>query len=222
VAFSNRSDRTSFEIPQGILDLMQKVFFVGLIASVALFGYLIYGLFTGQMADAVGKTEMQHGTELVTQLSFYLNISLLLTMVAAAVLFYEAETTGLVLLLIAAFMAYGLQFCGDMLFASDAHRLTDGPLSKLTMQEIQSAAYIIGAPGALLFVRSLFVRIMEGRRGPDLAKLQFGSKAQREEVPRALIGAVAKCWQLPFCREAIRAKCPIFLGRTKCWKERVG
>jgi hypothetical protein len=201
---------------------MQKVFYVGLIASVALFGYLIYGLFTGQMANAAGKSELQHATELVTQLSFYLNISLVITVIAASVLFYEAEAAGLVLLLIAAFMAYGLRFSIDFLFASDAARLTTGTLSKLTLNEIQSAAFIVGVPGILLFVRSLFVRIMEGRRGPDLANMQFGNKAQREEVPRALIGAAAKCWQLPFCREAIRVKCPIYLSRTKCWKERVG
>jgi hypothetical protein len=39
---------------------------------------------------------------------------------------------------------------------------------------------------------------------------------------RSTIGAFAKCWQLPFCRESLRKKCPIYHARTKCWKERVG
>ena len=108
------------------------------------------------------------------------------------------------------------------LFASDAAKLVKGDLSSMTVQAIQNTAGIIAVPGVLLFVYSLYGRLANGRRGPDLTALQYGKGAKKEKVPKALIAATAKCWQLPFCREGIRVKCPIYLGRTKCWKERVG
>ncbi len=63
---------------------------------------------------------------------------------------------------------------------------------------------------------------MEAREGEDLSTLQYGASAPKEDVPRPLIPVLAKCWQLPFCRAGIRDNCPIFLAKTKCWKERVG
>jgi hypothetical protein len=229
VSISNRSDRSSFEIPQVVIDFAQKIFFIGLVVSLGILGYLIYGLMTGQLADAAAGqkgvaalAEHQHALQLVTSLSQYLNISMIVTVIAACILFYDVETAGIIMLVLAAVMAYGLQFANDFLFASDAAKLVKGDLSNMTVQAIQSTAGIIGVPGVLLFLRSLFLRITDGRRGPDLTAMQYGQGAKKEKVPRALLAATAKCWQLPFCREGIRVKCPIYLGRTKCWKERVG
>jgi hypothetical protein len=210
-------------------DLAQKVFYIGLVITLGILGYLVYGLFSGELANAAHGAkgaaqlaEHQHALQLVTSLSEYLNISLLVTVIAASILFYETETAGLVMLLLAAFFAYGIQFSIDFLFAQDKAQLEAGDLSNLTLAAIQHTAIIIGVPGVLLFLRSILLRISEGRRGPDLTAVQYGKGAKKEQVPRALLSATAKCWQLPFCREAIRVKCPIYLGRTKCWKERVG
>lgn len=214
----------SSHLPEWAIEILQKVFFLGLLASVALFGYLMYGLLSGQLANAAGagKSDLQHGIALVTQLSFYLNIALIVTLAAGVALFYDNEGAAILMVLIAAFLAYGLQFLLDY-FGSDASQITSGPLSSMTLGEIRNAGLIIAVPGVVLFLRNLVMRIADVRRGPDLLAMQYGQGVRKEDdSPRALVGAFAKCWQLPYCREGIRVKCPIYHARTKCWKERVG
>ncbi|MCW3053176.1 MAG: hypothetical protein JWN14_2346, partial [Chthonomonadales bacterium] len=99
--------------------------------------------------------------------------------------------------------------------------LATGDASNASLKEIQMMAYIIGVPGVLLAVRTILSRIFN-RGGRDLANLSYGKDASRTERRAPLIGALAKCWELPFCREGIRVRCPIFHAKTKCWKERVG
>ncbi len=209
-------------LPDWLIEILQKVFLLGLIVTVALLGYLFYGLFSGQLANAAGdSTSQQHVMSLIGSVAFYLNVSLLVTLITAVVLFYDNETAALVMLLVAAFLAYGLKFCLDY-FSSDSTRFTNGKFAEMTLSVIQSAGVMIAVPGILLFLRNIVARIIEGRRGPDLANMQYGKHIAKQDVPRALLGAAAKCWQLPYCREGIRVKCPIFHARTKCWKERVG
>lgn len=125
-------------------------------------------------------------------------------------------------MLLGAFFAFGLQFLMDFLFTSEKSRLMSGRVSEATLGQIHLAALIIGAPGILLVLRSLVVRIFSGRQ-EDLTAVTYGKDAKQEQdQPAALVGAFAKCWQLPFCRENLRKKCPIFHAKTKCWKERVG
>lgn len=211
-------------VPQTVIDIVSKIFLIGLIASLALFGYLIYGLLSGQLANlsTVPKADQRRILELIQSVSQYFNISLVITLICAVVLFYEVETAGVIMLLLAGFLAYGLQLSIDFLFAGEAGRLLKGPASALTLQEIKTASVLIGAPGALLFLRNLYLKIADGRRGEDLANMTYGKEVAKEDVPRAPIGAFAKCWQLPFCREGIRVHCPIYHAKTKCWKERVG
>jgi hypothetical protein len=210
-------------LSDSVLDAIKKVFQVSLIPTLGLFIYLMYGLFSGALADVAGKpAESAHALQLVQQLSLYLNISLVVTLLTGILLYYEIDSFGIILLLIAAFLAYGLQFSIDLLFSSDATRLVNNKASQELLKEVHLAALMIGAPGILMILRSLFDRFMTARKGTDLTELTYGKDVAKEEVPRALIGALAKCWQLPFCREGVRKGCPIYHARTKCWKERVG
>ena len=210
-------------LSDNVLDIIKKVFQGALILTLLLFTYLMYGLLSGQMADAGSKpAEAQHALQLVKQLSLYLNIGLVITLLTGILLYYEAESFGVILLLIAAFLAYGLQLSIALLLSSDADRVTNNAVSQELLKEVHLAAMMIGAPGILMLLRTMFSRFMTARKGTDLTDLTYGQNATKEEVPKALIGAFAKCWQLPFCREGIRKGCPIYHARTKCWKERVG
>lgn len=212
----------SYRLPDSIIEVLQKVFLLSSIITLALFGYLLFGLFSGQLADAGSRSaiDKQHALDLVSSLGTYLNGSLVLTLLLACVLFYDIEITGLIMLVLAGVLAYGLKFGMDYFGAN--HLIHPGGPSEHTLLLVQNIGYMIAVPGMLLFLYNLYTRIRDVRRGPDLAKMQFGQNAKKQNVPRAPIQAFAKCWQLPYCREGIRVKCPIFHARTKCWKERVG
>jgi len=200
----------------------QKAFLLGGIPAIGLFAYLSYGLFSGQLAGvAQDKTTARHAVELVTQLSIYLNVTLVIALVSSLFLFFEIEAFGFILIAIAGVLAYGLRFALE--FLDPSKQLGNSESSAVLFQEFRLAAMIIGAPGAVLVIKELLSRIVNSRSRQDLTSVTYGKDvAKQHDRPTALIGAFAACWQLPFCRDGIRVKCPIFHARTKCWKERVG
>ncbi len=213
-----------------LMDWIAVLFKVSVVVTACIFGYLLYGLFSGQLADAaVGNTtvgvaaaDKQHVLNLINQLCSWLNVTLVISLICCCVLYADEEATGFIMLASAAFLAFGLQFCIDTLFAADAARLTSGPASVETLSEIHTMALIFAIPGVLLILRHLASNFMEQRKGQDLLGMTYGQGVKKVDRPRPIIPAIAKCWELPYCREGIRVRCPIFHAKTKCWKERVG
>ena len=206
-----------------VIDILTKVFQISLIPTILLTAWLMWGLFSGKLADVAGASPADHASALqtITTLSQWLNISLIVTVVTGGLIFMHIEALGVIYLLIAAFLAFGLQFVIGVLFSAESSKLLSGDASKATLKEIQMMSYIIGVPGVLLAIKTLFGKIFNSRHR-DIANLNFGKDAARTERKLPLIGALAKCWELPFCREGVRVRCPIFHAQTKCWKERVG
>ena len=206
-----------------VLDFLTKVFQISLAPTILLTVWLMWGLFSGRLADVATMSPAQHAEALktVTTLSLWLNVSLVVTVLSAGLIYLEVEAMGVIYLLASAFLAFGLKFIMDALLGGESAKLMHGEASLAALKEIQMMAYIIGVPGALLAVRTLLSKIFN-RGNRDLANLSYGKDASRTERRAPLIGALAKCWELPFCREGIRVRCPIFHAKTKCWKERVG
>jgi hypothetical protein len=216
-------DRHSNPLGDTLSDIAMKTFQLGLVVSVALLAYLLWGLFTGKLANVASQSPKDaiEAMQTIRTLSLALNVSLVLTLLSAILLFYDEDSLGWILVVLAAFLAFGLDFLMDFLFSAEKTRMISGNLSKATLGEIQVAALIIGAPGVLLVLRSLALRMFAGRR-EDLTAVTYGKDAKQEKQESSTLGAFAKCWQLPFCRESLRKKCPIYHAKTKCWKERVG
>lgn len=206
-----------------VIDILSKIFQFSLIPTIALTVWLMWGLFSGRLADVSTMSAKDHADALhtITTLSQALNVSLVATVVSAGLIYMEMEALGVIYLLIAAFLAFGLQVVIAALFSGEQARLTSGEASKATLQEIQLMAYIIGVPGILLAIKTLIGKIFNSRHR-DLTSISYGKDAAQTDRKRPLIGAMAKCWELPFCREGIRVRCPIFHAKTKCWKEKVG
>jgi len=205
-------------------DNAKTIFQVSLVVSLLLLGYLLYGLFTGQLVNVVNMpaAEQQRVLENIQRVSLWLNISVVVLVCTTIALYYEEITLGYIFLTLAVLFAYGLQFCIGALFAAEAANFTTGPASQMALHQIWLLGILFGVPGLVLILRHLALRIFGGRAVEDLTDPTYGAGAIREETPRALIGAFAKCWQLPFCRETVRKTCPIYHAKTKCWKERVG
>ena len=219
----NSRNDSSNKIQQTITDIASKVFPIAGILTVILLAYLLYGLFSGQLTDVAGMSSEQkaHAVDLVTSVSRYLNISLILTLLSSLFLFYEQALLAYILLGLAAAFGIGLNYLMDAYFGSGS-KLTESIAAQMTLEAVHRAALLMGIPGILLSLWHLFQRMREGRNRQDLTSFTYGKDAKKENVPGAAIGAFAKCWQLPFCREGIRKRCPIFHAKSKCWKERVG
>ena len=65
----NTSSNSAFF--SSIQDLAKNVFFVSLFPTIGLLAYLLFGLFSGQLADASAGKASLHTIQLVSQISFY-------------------------------------------------------------------------------------------------------------------------------------------------------
>ncbi len=216
-----RDGTSRYPILMAVQDAAQKIFVIALIATIALYGYMGYGIFSHTLVNYnQTATQVATLTQVVSNLSSFLNLSVLLLLVTAFLVFYDDERLGVICVAVAAFLAYGLSFMIDTMFATD--KLRDGKASEMMIQALQYTAIFFFIPGIVHVLWRMAVRVMEAKASQDLANMKFGKGVKRTERRSATIGALANCWELPFCREAIRTKCPIFHARTKCWKERVG
>ena len=218
---ASRSDDTV--VPQSVLDIAEKVFLVAGIVTLLIIAYLLFGLFSGSLADVANhsKAERVQAMQTLGMVNNALTVSLIATLISATLLYYAEAGVAVVMLLGAAFFAYGMEYFAGILGLAGKNFSQQAAVIA-ALKELHLAALITAVPGVLLMGRSLLVRLF-GSRDDDIANSSYGANASAEDnQPRALIGVMAKCWQLPYCREGVRKTCPIYHARTKCWKQRVG
>lgn len=223
----NRSDNSGVGLlNSNTLDILMKVFQISLVPTILGTGYLFYLLLSGQLGAVYQSSTHEqrlHAIQVVSTLSSYLNISLLVTILTAIIIFNDADVAGVALVAVAAFLAFGLEYVMNIVFGNDIENVLKGQAALMAMHEVNTMAQIIGVPGAALCLWQLFMRIRDSRNSKDLTRSStYGKDTARVQRKEPLIGAFAKCWELPFCREGIRVRCPIFHAKTKCWQQKVG
>ncbi len=131
--------------------------------------------------------------------------------------YLEEPLIGVILLLLAAVFYWGL----PLLIGQFGTLPTPGTLRDFALERIRNVAWVIFPPGLLLTVFvSLAHAIKRLRYGAGLDQsLRFGTDVAQQQVQRRFLG---KCWQLPYCREYVRVRCPIYHARRTCWREGVG
>lgn len=227
---SRRTRSSSSErLFQTFLDWVRRLGqFATIIALVAV-AYLLYGLFAGGITvwgtlDAAARARIGSNVHFGIQV---LNISVGVLLLSLCVLYYDEETLGYALVASSVLLYYGVPFLMDYLMVGQfAQWERTGNVAALSIyNELRFVGVASAVPGVILTVRDLFLRLLDGvgRKRDQFSAMPYGGTVQEETpVSPALIGALAKCWQLPFCREFVRIRCPIFHARTRCWRERVG
>ncbi len=214
---------TQAEILQKVSDIAAKLFQITLVTTLLLLGWLLWGLFSGKLADTpkMPRLEQLQALQTVQTITMWLQISLVVNLICVCILFYEISTVPIILLALAGFLAYGLEFVAGLL-GVDQKGFRPTGASATGLKTIYFCAMALAIPGVILIVRNIIVSIFNSRYGNDLTS-EYGKEVEPEaDAPRAVLSVMAKCWQLPFCRAGVRKTCPIYHARTKCWKQQVG
>ncbi len=217
------------KLEQAFFDWTKKLLQLAVVALVALGGYLIYGLMSGGVGnwsslDAASQARIAANIQGTIR---YFNLALIVLIVTSLVLYYDEESLGYVLIVVALLLYYGVPYFVDSQMSGTVQAWESaGNVPMLALYgEARIAALILIVPGVGLAIYDIVRRILESSRGDrvDLTAMQYGG-GTKEIAPagEAPIGAMAACWQLPFCRESIRVRCPIYHLRKRCWRERVG
>jgi hypothetical protein len=219
------SERT-FQI---LMDWTRKIMQLSALGTALIYLYLVHGLFlgaVGQWASLSHEDRVRIGQN-VDLAIFYLNVVLGIFLVTLCILYYDEQPYGYTLVGAAVALYYGVPFLIDTMMPGviPEWQRTNNTAAMAIFNQLKIAALLMAVPGGILTIRDLVLRVIDcgSRRKEEFSAMQYGGAVQEEaEVGRPIIGIFAKCWQLPYCRPAIRKGCPIYHARTRCWRERVG
>lgn len=228
---SHNSSRgpSSDRIIRILLDWVRRIFQLSVLASVILFGYLLYGLILGDVGNwsSMGHLDRLRIAGNIQEAISYLNVAFSILVLTACALYYDEEVVGYLLLGGAVAFYYGVPFLFQFLMSDQIHlwEQSNNTAALAIYNEFHFAALIMGAPGIILTLRDMLLRILTGIsiRQEQRKNMKYGGAVKVEKPPSgSMIGAFSKCWQLPYCRSSFRVQCPIYIERTRCWRERVG
>jgi hypothetical protein len=207
------------ESASGLLVLCSLVFLAGA-------GWLLWGMWSGVFADPNWGHTYAHAdrARAINNIDLCANVMWVALGFATALflfLFYHEDFAGYSLLAGAAFMLLGIPYATEFIYQNGHFRLI-----QVTQQVIGifgNQSWVIGIPGFALSIISIFRATVGGleQAKAKRSRLQFGQKAVRDHKHRnVFLGA---CWNLPYCKDGIRARCPIFVKKSgPCWRNKRG
>jgi hypothetical protein len=193
---------------------------------IAAFAYLLWGMWGGAFADPNFTTVYDHANrarvlENIDICSKVMWCSAALGMVLYIFLFYQEEYAGYTLLAVGAFMFVGVQYITGLVFKQFVHLPNKATTQIETL--FYDVSWIIGIPGIVLAAINIAVNFVEKLKTAQVrrATLKFGQQTVKEVKPRnVFLGA---CWNMPYCKESLRSRCPIFTQkRGPCWRNKRG
>ena len=208
-----------FVVP-ALLSIAQAALTISAIAAALSIAYLLYGIFSGQLAGYEGLPHAER-LRIKTNLGYAgtgLQGGMIVGSICAAICFFGGESTGWVLLVAAAAVGFGVPFAFTNFGSGEA---TTGV--KMALTPFVPAAIPPGAIGAFLVIKDLILKTTSAVKEKvfDANDMSFGKGAVKENRPTRT-SILGKCWEGPYCRSFIRDHCPIFLKRQACWKNRRG
>ncbi|MGO8672183.1 MAG: hypothetical protein ACLQVD_12560 [Capsulimonadaceae bacterium] len=204
-------------------DVARIVFYVSAFAAACLFGYLMWGLFGGAWANpgfSRAAQDVQHRyIENIGIIVQWLRVVSVIGVLALIVCTFRDEGLGYVLAGIAAVLYLGLPFVTENLLFNWTS-LSDSAATTVLLTDLQSLWWIFGVPSVLFVIWDIGRRIAAGAEMAAIqrANLKYGSSAAKQRSSTQKQKFLGRCWELPYCRDQIRVKCPIYIRRRgPCW-----
>ncbi len=190
------------------------LFWLSLAATVGATGLLIFS-YLRFAAAGPSPAEIKQAAGVIGIVGSFIRISAVALAISAAYTFWGEEVLGPLLLMGAAVLYFSPLWLPIIAAAND------NQASALAAGGIQAGGQYLGIVALAILAIDVFQRTRNRiRYGSRADSLRYGKGVKiDDEIHNVLMG---KCWQLPFCRKFVRERCPIFLARRTCWKERVG
>lgn len=211
------------------MDWVRRIMQLSVVAVALLYAYILYGFLFGSVAQwtSLPPADQARIASNVQGAAFYLNIAIGVLLLTSSILYYDEQPTGYLMVMGSVLMYLGLPYLIGQMMPDQIQEWarSHNTAALAVLAQFKTAGLMMAVPGAILLVRDVALQILEGgrKKREQFSAMQYGGSVKEEApVPGALIGMFAKCWQLPYCREAIRKFCPIYLTRRRCWRERVG
>jgi hypothetical protein len=136
-------------------------------------------------------------------------------------LFYDEASAAYALVAVALVLQILFPLLVSQYFA--LARLTPSEASQTLCSYAAQVAWIPGIPGILLVILEIARKFVAGLEEQKFKRkyLKYGQGVIKTEKLRNVF--LGHCWNMPFCRENVRVRCPIYLRhRGPCWRNKRG
>jgi hypothetical protein len=189
--------------------------------------YLLWGVWSGMLANPHFKQLYSHPDQLriLADLGLAettLRVSMLIGLISAVFLYYDEESIGYILVITAVFFNIGVPDLSAFFLGMMRAKPSEATLN--AVGALEALAWYPAVPGSLLIVWDLVRRAMTAM---DAAKnrragLRYGQGLAGIQVKRRNV-FLGRCWNLPFCRDGLRSRCPIHIKHSgPCWRYKQG
>jgi hypothetical protein len=176
-------------------------------------GYILYAIYGGHLSQAVGQRVIAN-LQLVGKA---MAVSGMVGIVCLIIVTYEEVAVAVVggLVGIGLVLGFPLMVAGQVANAAERAGEIISYWGGITGQAIVA---LVGIRIAVEIVN--YVRLAPVRRA-QMAEEQGLEKARKTTSSRP-VWRLSRCWEMPYCHEAIKEMCPAFKNRKNCWRLKQG
>ena len=202
------------------IDLMAKVIawsaWLLKLAALALLlstGYVLYGVYGGHLSQAVDQRILQN-LQIIGQV---MAVSGVLAALALIILTQEEVAYAAVVALV----GLGYMFGFPLMIAGQVSAQAGEAAQVIARWSNTTGQGILVIVGVRVLIEIFnFIREAPTRRAK--IELEQGFTEKPKVTGRGPAYRLARCWEMPYCHEAIKEMCPAFQRRRSCWRIRQG
>ena len=210
--------------PSGVTEPLRNLVNLGWQAGGIVFvlvtGYLLWGMLSDSMLRGLmlPEPERLRVVKNIVIAGKILAASGIVLVICACIRYYDEETLGYILIIFAAALYWGIP------------SLVDDKISRYPQHASAQLMYILGqfklvgivgmvlSSGFILF--DIYLRLSGVRKATVRRATTIPAPSYVQEKPRSRL--YLSCWQMPFCRDAIRQYCTAWEQRRTCWRLKSG
>lgn len=193
------------------LQWSRSVLNIALIAFVISLGYILYGIFSGALnqLDAAQSARLASNLTLMGEI---LTVSAFLAALSLVVMTLEEVAYTVLIGMVGAAMVFGM----PILVASNLQGAATGPAMAIKLWTNNAGMSILFVVGLRLVleianqIRSVAIRTTAEQAEDDTTV----TKKKKYKKP----GLWDRCWDMPYCHDAVREVCPAYKARRSCWR----
>lgn len=189
------------------------VFKIAIIALLLSTAYVLYGVYGGHLSQAVDQRVLQN-LQLMGQI---MALSGTLAALAMVILTLEEIAYAAVMAIVGIGYMFGLPLMVAGQVSAHAGQAAE-VISRWANTTGEGILVIVGVRVLIEIVT--FIREAPTRRARIEVEQGFTEKPRY--TTRGPIYRLARCWEMPYCHEAIKEMCPAFQRRRSCWRIRQG
>ena len=203
-------------------DYARRVLWVALAVTVLLLGYLLAGLYSGAWSKAaLGVLPHADRVRNLQNIDFVfqaLQVSALVFLVCLLIVTCRDETIGYILFAAGLVFYAGLPFLTAQVY--DYRGFKTSMATQTLMRDFQLLSWMFFVPGLVWVGIDLVRRFYNAAEAAAIqrANVKYGANVRKQPTKTKVRTALSRCWELPYCRDNIREKCPVYVKRTApCW-----